>query len=127
MGFPASARNALRTFSRPVLKPACPEGTRAAIFAVPAPGFREKEVSVEDAGDSWLVTVKGSLLQGTGKKDSRSAAESFSASEEIPEPAPSGSLQLGTGTSSGEDVPQDTYFYMADSSALVMTGCFPTP
>ena len=117
----------LRTFSRPVLKPACPEGTRAAIFAVPAPGFREKEVSVEDAGDSWLVTVKASLLQGTGKKDSRSAAESFSASEEIPEPAPSGSLQLGTGTSSGEDVPQDTYFYMADSSALVMTGCFPTP
>ena len=117
----------LRTFSRPVLKPACPEGTRAAIFAVPAPGFREKEVSVEDAGDPWLVTVKGSLLQGTEKTDSRSAAESFSASEEIPEPAPSGSLQLGTGTSSGEDVPQDTYFYMADSSALVMTGCFPTP
>lgn len=117
----------LWTFSRPVLKPACPEGTKAAIFAVPAPGFREKEVSVEDAGNSWIVSVKGSVLQGTEKADSRSAAESYSASEEIPEPVPSGNLQLGRGTASGEGIPQNTYFYMADSSALVMTGCFPAP
>ncbi len=82
---------------------------------------------MEDAGDSWLVSVKGSLLQGTEKTDSRSAVKSWSASEEIPEPVPAGSLQLGTGTFSENGVPQDTYFYMADSSALVMTGCFPAP
>lgn len=126
-GVVTNLRTPLWTFSRSVRKPSCPAGTQAAIFAVPAPGFREKNVRTADAGDAWLVSVQSSLLQGTEEADAHAAGDGYALSEEIAEPVSQGRLDLGPGTAVREGAEQDAYYYMADSSVLVMTGCFPLP